>query len=148
MENEKRSFDDVLKEAQKMGIAEKNASYDIDGIDAAAKVTIIANALLGRKVDFASVKRTGIARITQEALQLAKEEGYRIKLIGEASQENVEVSPKLVPISNPLAGISGTLNAITLKTELAGDMTLVGKGAGRMETASAVLSDILSLKEK
>lgn len=146
MFEEKLPYETVLKEAQQLGIAERDASYDVEGIDAAAKLAIIANAIFGKKASFSEVRRTGISRITPEILELAASQNFRIKLICSANAEGrMDVSPRLVPVSDPLASIGGTLNAITLETQMAGPLTLVGKGAGESETASAVLADLIDI---
>jgi len=140
------SFELALKEAQERGITERDPSYDVDGIDAACKVVILANALMNRDVKFGDVERTGIRRITQEAVSLAKRSNFAIKLIG-AIDNRIEVAPKLVPINHPLC-VHGTLNAVHIETDLAREITLVGYGAGK-ETVSAVLNDVLTvLREK
>jgi len=136
------SFELALKEAQERGITERDPSYDVDGIDAACKVVILANALMNRDVKFDDVERTGIRRITQEAVSLAKKSNFAIKLIGTIDRR-VEVAPKLVPINHPLC-VHGTLNAIHIETDLAREITLVGYGAGK-ETVSAVLNDMLTV---
>tara|TARA_B100000315_G_scaffold260629_1_gene323540 strand:+ start:7707 stop:8714 length:1008 start_codon:yes stop_codon:yes gene_type:complete len=144
MSKEEKSFEMVLREAQEMGIAESDPSYDIDGIDTACKLVILANGILGIKKTYKDVKTQGIRKITPEAVKLAKEDGYVIKLIGEVKNNNLEVSPRLVPKNHPL-NVEGVLNVALLKTDLAGDITIVGKGAGSIETNSAILSDIISI---
>ncbi|MEM2320431.1 MAG: homoserine dehydrogenase [Candidatus Bathyarchaeia archaeon] len=137
---EEISFDIALKEAQEKGIAERDPSYDVDGIDAACKVVILANALMGRNAKINDVERVGIRDITQEAVSLAKKVNYAIKLIGTIDRR-LEVAPKLVPVNHPLC-VHGTLNAIHVETDLAREITLVGYGAGK-ETVSAILNDII-----
>jgi homoserine dehydrogenase len=105
---------------------------------------ILANAIMGQNVTYEDVKIQGITKITPEAIHLAKEEGYVIKLVGQVEKDGLEVAPKLVPVNHPL-NVDGTLNVATFKTDLARDLTLVGPGAGAMETNSAILSDILSI---
>lgn len=139
------SFEIALKEAQERGITEKDLAYDIDGIDAACKVVILANALMDRDVKFTDVERTGIRGITSEAVSLAKGSNYAIKLIG-TIDKNLEVAPKLIPINHPLC-VHGTLNALHFVTDLARELTIVGYGAGR-ETISAILNDIISVIKK
>jgi len=136
------SFELALREAQERGITEKDPSYDVEGIDAACKVVILANALMGRNVKFSHVERTGIRRVTPEAVSLAKKSGYVIKLIGTIDKA-LEVAPKLIPETHPLC-VHGTLNALHLETDLAGEITLIGHGAGK-QTISAVLNDIISV---
>lgn len=149
MYEEKLSYESVLKEAQQLGIAERDPSYDVDGIDAAAKLAIVANAIFRKTISFSEVKRTGISRITPEILELAALQNYRVKLICFAdSSGRMEVAPKFVSVSNPLASINGTMNAITLETKMAGPLTFVGRGAGGSETASAVLADLIDICKK
>jgi len=145
MHFEETSFELALKEAQEKGIAERDPSYDIDGIDAACKIVILANALMGRNIKFEGVERTGIRGITQEAVGLAKKSGYAIKLIGTIDRR-IEVAPKLVPINHPLC-VHGTLNAVHIETDLAREITLVGYGAGK-ETVSAILNDIITVLKR
>jgi len=146
MEKEKLSYDQILAEAKELGIAEADPTYDVEGIDAAAKLVIIANALMGMDVRFDDVERVGITKITPEAFEVAMEKGYTIRLIAEVDKiEGVlRVSPRLIPIQHPLA-IGGTLNAALIKTDLAGDVVVVGRGAGSKETASAIVSDLVEL---
>ena len=136
------SFEMALREAQERGITETDPSYDIEGIDAACKVVILANALMERNAQFKDVERTGIKRITPKAVSLAKEAGYVIKLIG-TIDEALEVAPKLIPENHPLC-VHGTLNALHLETDLAGEITIVGHGAGK-ETVSAMINDMISV---
>ncbi len=144
MKDEGLPFDQALREAQEMGYAERDPSYDIDGIDSAAKAAILANAIFHRDVTFNDVRRTGIRGVSLEAVELAAEERKVVRLVAEISEARLEVSPRLVPIGHTLA-IGGTLNIFQLMTDLAGDITVAGHGAGKMETASAILSDIVAL---
>lgn len=142
MANEGSSYEQTLKEAQELGIAETDPTQDVEGIDAAAKIVILANSVLNRNVTIKDVHMEGITNITPESIELAKKEGFLIKLIGEASNNNLEVAPRLVKEGSPFA-VDGTLNVATVMTDLADDVTVVGKGAGSIETASAILSDII-----
>ncbi len=144
MAKEGSSYEQTLNEARELGIAETDPSQDVDGWDAACKIVILANSVLNLESTLKDVKVEGISKITPEAMALAKKEGYLIKLIGEASQDVLEVSPRLVKEGSPFA-VEGTLNVATLKTDLAEDVTVVGKGAGSIETASAILSDLLNI---
>lgn len=144
MANEGSSYEQTLKEAQEMGIAETDPYQDVEGVDAACKIVILANSVLNLPVTLKDVEVEGISRITSESIALAKKEGLLIKLIGEASPDALEVSPRLVSQGSPFA-VEGTLNVATLKTDLADEVTVVGKGAGSVETASAILSDIISI---
>ncbi len=136
------SFELALREAQERGFTEADPSYDIEGIDAACKVVILANALMNRNVEFDDVERVGIGRITPEAVNLAKRSGYAIKLIGTVD-ETCEVAPKLILENHPLC-VHGTLNALHLEADLAGEITVIGYGAGR-ETVSAIINDVISV---
>ncbi len=149
MREEKLPYEHVLKEAQERGIAETDPSNDVAGRDTAVKLVILANSIFDRNVSYKDVEVAGITEITLEALKLADDAGYVIKLIGEvdgggSSGECLKVAPRLVPKDDPL-NVEGTLNVATIKTDLAGDITVIGKGAGPIEAASAVLSDIIGI---
>ncbi|MEM2108976.1 MAG: homoserine dehydrogenase [Candidatus Odinarchaeota archaeon] len=144
MTSEKLPFKTVLKEAQKLGFAEADPTYDIDGIDAAAKLVILSNALLKQKCRFKDVNRQGIRDITPEAIELARKDGFLIKHLATNEDGVLEVAPRLVEVGSPFA-VSGSLNVVKLQTDLAKDLTLIGRGAGGVETASSVLNDILEL---
>ncbi len=146
MREEKLPYKHVLKEAQERGIAETDPSNDVAGRDTAVKLVILANSIFDRNVSYKDVEVSGITGITSEALKLADGAGYVIKLIGEVdgSGECLKVAPRLVPKDDPL-NVGGTLNVATIKTDLAGDITVIGKGAGPIEAASAVLSDIIGI---
>jgi homoserine dehydrogenase len=144
MTKEGTGFEATLREAKELGIAESDPSYDISGSDTASKLVILTNAIMGKQATYRDVNVQGIAKTTPEAIALAKEEGYVIKLIGEVKDNNLEVAPKMVPINHPL-NVDGTLNVATFKTDLAGEITIVGTGAGGVETNSAILSDVLSV---
>ncbi len=139
-------FEQALKEAQQLGYAETDPTYDIEGYDSASKVVILANSIFGRDVKFKDVKITGISTVTSEAIELAKENDMVIRLIGEVSEDKLEVAPRLIPKTHPLS-ISGTLNMALINTDFAGPITVSGRGAGRKETASAILSDLIYIKE-
>jgi homoserine dehydrogenase len=140
-------FEQALKEAQQLGYAESDPTYDIEGIDAACKVVILANSIFRRNVTFSDVSITGITSVSAEAIALAADRGMVIRLIGEVSDKTLEVSPRLVPKGHPLS-ISGTLNTARILTDLAGPITVSGKGAGRIETASAILSDLMAIMDR
>jgi homoserine dehydrogenase len=147
MLKEESPFDIVLREAQELGIAEADPSYDIDGVDTASKLVILANAIMGTDAAYKDVKVQGIRKVTPEAVKLAKDGGYAIKLIGEVSDSHLEVSPRLVPLNHPL-NVEGALNVATFDTDIAGEITIVGKGAGAIETNSAILSDLIDIWKK
>ncbi|MCG2738254.1 MAG: homoserine dehydrogenase, partial [Candidatus Methanoperedenaceae archaeon] len=142
MAEERLPYELVLKEAQELGIAETNPTYDVEGIDSACKLVILANSVFGEKATYCDVKVTGITKITPEALELASKNNYVVKLICEAGNGTLTVAPRLVPKKHPLA-VGGTLNVASILTDLAGRITISGKGAGSIETASSILSDIL-----
>jgi len=142
MDDEGVSYEQALGEAQELGIAEADPTADVDGIDTVAKIVILANSVFGMDVGYEDVDVTGIAKITPEAFKLAKDGGYTIKLIGEIQDGLLKVAPKMVPRNHPL-NIGGTFNLASIRTELAGRITIGGIGAGSIETASAILSDIL-----
>ncbi|MFO7968071.1 MAG: homoserine dehydrogenase [Archaeoglobaceae archaeon] len=146
METEKLSYHQVLAEAQELGYAEADPTYDVEGIDSAAKLVIIANSLLDMHAGFDDVEIDGIAMITSEAFDVALEKNYTIRLIGEVNKRtgSIKVSPRLVPAHHPLC-VTGTLNALQVRTDLAGDIVVVGKGAGKKETASAIVSDLIEI---
>ncbi|MHC1566626.1 MAG: homoserine dehydrogenase [Candidatus Syntropharchaeales archaeon] len=139
-------YEHVLSEAQEIGIAETDPKYDVEGIDTAEKLVILANALVGMDATYKDVNVVGITEITPEALKLASDANFFIKLIGEVDKEEktLEVAPKLVPKNHPFA-VGGTLNVASIETDLAGEITVIGKGAGAIEAASAILSDLIDL---
>lgn len=148
-----RSFDDVLKEAQAKGYAEADPSFDVDGIDAAHKLSILAALAFGTKPAFDKVSIQGIRHITATDIQFASELGYRIKLLGMARRsENGRVTqsmtPCLVPQASTIGAVDGVYNAVFTEGDFVGKSLLVGRGAGAGPTASAVLSDIIDLARK
>ncbi len=147
MTQEGAEFEQVLREAQRLGYAESDPSYDVQGIDTASKLVILANAIMGMRATYKDVKTKGITRITPEAVRLAKEAGYVIKLIGEVKNGKLEVSPRLIPEAHPL-NVGGALNVAMLTCDIAGEITIVGKGAGARETNSAILSDIIAVARR
>jgi len=147
MLEEKASYTDILAESMELGIAETDPTYDVEGIDTACKLVILANSIFGLDVTYKDVEVTGITKITSEALGMAYERGQVIKLVGEVSREKIQVAPRLVPIKHPLS-VGGTLNVASVHTELAGEITVTGKGAGPIETSSAILSDIIAIYGK
>ncbi len=145
MAEEGLPYEHVLKEAQEIGIAESDPSKDVEGIDTAVKLVILANSVFDMNMTYEDVEVTGITDITPDALKLANDAGYMIKLIGEVDRAGgLKVAPRLVPKDDPL-NVGGTLNVATIKTDLAGDITVIGKGAGPIEAASAILSDIIRI---
>ena len=148
MTSEGSTYDITLKESQELGIAETDPTQDVEGIDAACKTVILANSLLGIDATYDDVEVNGISNITSHAINLADKDGYLIQLIAEVSPNTLKVSPRLVKKGSTY-DVSGTLNMATIKTDLAGDVTVMGLGAGSLETASAMLTDVISiLKDK
>jgi homoserine dehydrogenase len=146
MEQEKLSYDDCLKEAQRLGYAEADPTFDVEGHDTAQKLAILASIAFGTRVDQGSVYVEGISSITPEDLAAADELGYRVKLLGVAvkTEKGIEqrVHPTMVPRDSAIAQVMGVTNAVTVDAEAIAPITLVGAGAGGMATASAVVSDI------
>ncbi len=142
MAEERLPYELVLKEAQELGIAETDPTYDVEGVDSACKLVIIANSVFAEAASYRDVEVTGITKITPEALELASKNNYMVKLICEAGNGTLTVAPRLIPKKHPLA-VGGTMNVASILTDLAGRITISGKGAGSIETASSILSDIL-----
>ncbi|WP_029007979.1 homoserine dehydrogenase [Azospirillum halopraeferens] len=144
-----REFADVLAEAQQLGYAEADPSFDIDGIDAAHKLAILTSVAFGCAVDFRSVHVEGIRHIAATDLAFAEELGYRIKLLGIArlTERGVEqrVHPCMVPREAPIAAVDGVFNAVVAQTDFADRVWLVGRGAGAGPTASAVVADLIDI---
>jgi homoserine dehydrogenase len=142
-----RAFDDILKDAQKLGYAEADPSFDVDGIDAAHKLAILSSLAFEAPLNISSLAACGIRSITPQDIKFADELGCRIKLLGVARLTNdglqQHVSPYLVPLASMLAHVEGVTNAVLIKSEAAGPLALMGSGAGAGPTASAVLSDIM-----
>ena len=120
--------------------------YDIKGIDSACKVAILANAVFKKDVTIRDVTINGIDTITDGAISLAKDHDMVIRLIGEVSKDKLDVSPRLIPKGHPLS-ITGTLNTAVIQTDFAGPITVSGRGAGKNETASAILGDLIFILE-
>lgn len=143
MQHDGDSFDHALAEATRLGYAESDPSTDIDGIDSATKVVIFANLVLGRSVTLDDVAISGIRDISADRISSAASRGQSVKLIGEIG-DSLSVSPREVPCGSPL-DVSDCLNAMTLTLRTSGDVTLVGRGAGGAETATAILRDLLDI---
>ena len=136
---------DALAEAQRLGYAEADPTYDIGGFDTACKLVITSNYVLGTSLSINDVKITGITGVTQEAIEAARAKGNVIKLIGSVGK-SANVSTDEVPMTHPL-NVSGTFNAVSFDTHPSGEITLVGKGAGGPETASSVLRDLIEIRK-
>ncbi|NTU65288.1 MAG: homoserine dehydrogenase [Chloroflexi bacterium] len=146
------TYADALTDAQAKGYAEADPTGDVEGFDAAGKVVILANLLMGQSLTLADVDRKGISQLTSEDIAQAKAAGERWKLIGRVEtigdRISASVQPTRLPINHPLASVGGATNAITFSTDLLGDVTLVGPGAGRIETGYAIASDLLAIHRK
>lgn len=144
-----RDFADVLKEAQEKGYAEADPTFDIDGIDAAHKLTILTALAFGVKPDFAAIDITGIRHIDARDIRFASELGYRIKLLGIAREREGRIAqslePCLVPIDSALGSVEGVFNAVFVEGDFVDRAMLEGRGAGQGPTASAVMSDLIDL---
>jgi homoserine dehydrogenase len=149
MANEGRSFADVLKEAQQLGYAEADPTFDVGGFDTAHKLAVLTSLAFGTEVNLPGIDIEGIEAITLDDIRNAGELGYKIKLLGVAvlHQSGVEqrVHPTLVPKGSPVSDTDGVFNAVVVKGDFVGDLLLEGRGAGAHPTASAVLSDIVDI---
>ncbi len=150
MDMQGASYEDVLKEAQELGYAEADPTGDVEGFDAAYKITTLATIAFGQRVKIENVYREGITKIRPEDMKAANEMGYKIKLIASAEinrdgKADVRVHPMLVPKTKTLAHIDYVTNAVSLTGHPVGDVTLSGPGAGEFPTASSVVGDILAI---
>ena len=148
MERTGASYEDALREAQELGYAEADPTEDVTGKDAAAKMAILARLAFGAPVHLEEVPYEGIESITSEDIAYAKELGLSLKLIGSAERREgglwVQVYPAFLYAGHPLAAVGGSFNAITIESPAITEITLSGPGAGGMQTASAVLGDVVS----
>lgn len=144
-----RDFEDVLRQAQELGYAEADPSFDVDGIDAAHKLALLSGLAFGCKPDFDAIHVEGIRHVSALDLQFASEFGYRIKLLGVArlTQDGLEqrVHPCMVPLDAPIAHVEGVYNAVVAEGDSVGSTLYQGQGAGRGPTASAVIADIVDI---
>ena len=149
MSQKDTDFSHALADAQKLGFAECSPEMDISGKDAMYKIAILANLFVGNWVNLEEIKRTGIESIGQKEIQSAKQKGNVIKHIAECHYENNElilsVQPHIIEKSHPFFGVDGSENAIIVSCDNAGEIFMQGKGAGSRPTASAVISDIMSV---
>ena len=140
------SFSDALGDAKQKGYVEADESLDLDGLDAAAKLVILANWIMGMKVTMPDIKRTGIREIDSSDIKRAAEKNCAIKLIASCNKKLV-VEPKEITVDDPLC-VSGTLNAISFTSEHSGTQTIIGRGAGGTETASSILRDLIDIRNE
>ena len=140
------TFKTALADAKKKGYVEADPSLDIDGFDAAAKLVILANWIMDMKVTIKDIERKGISGVTTSDIKKAAARKCAVKLIASCNRKLV-VAPKEIPLDDPLC-VNGTLNAITFNSEHSGQQTIIGRGAGGMETASSILRDLLDIKQE
>jgi len=149
MRDRGRDFADVLKEAQKLGYAEADPTFDVEGIDAAHKLTILAAIAFGIPLQFSKVYTEGISKLTSEDVSYAEQLGYRIKMLGVARRTahgvELRVHPTLVPFRRLIANVDGVMNAVLVKGDAAGPTLYYGPGAGAEPTASAVVADLVDV---
>ncbi|MEQ8857805.1 MAG: homoserine dehydrogenase [Pseudomonadales bacterium] len=149
MTEQGEAFEDALAEAQRLGYAEADPTFDIEGIDAAHKLTILAALAFGMDFRFSEVYTEGISRISVEDVDYARRLGYRIKHLGlarlTAAGVEIRVHPTLVPEYRLLANVNGVMNAIVVHGDATGDTLYYGAGAGQMPTASAVVADLVEI---
>ncbi len=140
------SFDVALNDAKNKGYVEADESLDLDGLDAAAKLVILANWVMGMKVTLPDIDCTGIRKVSTDDIKKANQNNSSIKLIASCNKK-LKVSPQEVSNEDPLC-VNGTLNAIAFTSEHSGTQTIIGRGAGGMETASSILRDLLAIREE
>ncbi len=149
MEAEGRDFGAVLADAQALGYAEADPAFDVDGVDAAHKLSILASLSFGTRLDFAAVATAGIRYILAGDIAQAKALGYRVRLVGRAEIVGgallQSVQPCLVPVSHPLAHVAGAMNAVVAEGNFVGRLFFEGRGAGEGPTASAVVADLIDI---
>ena len=147
MEQEGTDYDTALSEAQKLGYAERNPEADVEGYDACRKIAILSSLACGQQVDYEDIHTEGITHITERDFKYADRLGVKIKLIGsEKKLDNgicAMVAPVMIDREHPLAGVNGVMNAVFVKGNVLGDVMFYGAGAGKLPTASAVVSDVV-----
>jgi len=149
MRDKGRDFGDVLKEAQELGYAEADPTFDVEGIDAAHKLTILSSIAYGIPLQFDNCFTEGISKITREDVEYAEELGYRIKHLGVSARSekgiDLRVHPTLIPETNMIAKVDGVMNAVAVNGDAVNDTLFCGPGAGAGPTASAVVADIIDI---
>ncbi len=140
------TFESALQDAKKKGYVEADESLDLDGLDAAAKLVILANWIMDFKVTLPDIKRIGIRKVTTSDIQKASKNNCALKLIASCNKDLI-VSPKEISLNDPLC-VNGTLNAISFTSEHSGTQTIIGRGAGGIETASSILRDLLDIRQE
>lgn len=143
------TYEEALNQAQKLGYAEADPTSDVEGYDALYKIVILSNVVMNAPLRKEDVARKGISHLTQEDIEKAKAEGKRWKLLARAKKEGnlvkAEIAPEKISLTDPLAGVMGATNAVTYATDLAGPITLIGAGAGRIETGFSLLIDLINI---
>ncbi|GIP16903.1 homoserine dehydrogenase [Paenibacillus montaniterrae] len=151
MTQEGASYADVLKEAQQLGYAEADPTSDVEGLDAARKMVILARLGFHTSVDLQDVSVQGISNVTKEDIQYAKRLGYQLKLLGIAqcdeNQISVSVQPTMVKNSHPIASVNGVFNAVLVTGEAVGETMFYGAGAGELPTATSVVADLVAVSK-
>lgn len=152
MTDEKVGFSDALKEAQRLGYAEADPTFDIEGIDSAHKLTIIASLAYGIPLSYNEVYKEGITKISAEDIEFATELGYKIKLLAITKASNGEIEmrlhPTMVPVGYLISKVDGVFNAVYVEGDAVGATLYYGRGAGDMPTGSAVVADIVDIGKK
>lgn len=146
MEEDELTFQEALADAKQKGYAEAAPRLDIEGYDAAAKLVIMANWIMSRKVSIADVTRRGILDVDLNAIRNARHDGKAIRLIAYCDNDELNVMPLEIQRDDPIC-VTGTLNAVTFSSEYSGEKTIVGRGAGGLETASAILRDLIEIRD-
>ncbi len=152
MRREQREFGEVLAEAQRLGYAEADPSFDVDGIDTAHKLAVLTATAFGTEVDFAAIHVEGIRHVSALDISYADELGFRIKLLGIArrTDHGIEqrVHPCMVPVATPIANVEGVFNAVVAEGDFVGRVVMEGRGAGAGPTASAVVADLIDIARR
>ncbi len=147
MANEGSDFADVLKEAQELGYAEKDPTNDVEGYDACRKIAILTSLAYGKQVDYEDIYTEGITKITAEDFEYAKKLGAVVKIFGSSTRVDGKiyamVSPQMINAEHPLYSVNDVFNGISVRGNMLGDVMFYGKGAGKLPTASAVVSDVV-----
>ena len=146
MEEKRITLQQALANAQKLGYAEADVSMDVDGIDSACKLVIMANWIMNKRFTLRNVDIQGVRGVTLKDLQEATRKGCMLKLIASIINDDLKVKPTEIARHDPLC-VNGVLNAVTFVSKFAGEITIIGRGAGGMETSSAILRDLLDVKQ-
>ena len=147
MEEGALDFRRALAEAQRKGFAERDPTNDVEGLDTAAKMVIIANWIVGLRISIHDLPIDGISKITPDQIRKARASGKSVKLIGRLSERKASVGPEEISLNDPIC-VPETLNALTFSIENAGDVTLIGQGAGGDQTASAIMRDLVDIRRE